>query len=126
MNITAQARRLARLKAAATRAAERADKAKVAFEDAQRKFYEQMQDEGIGSIKVDGTNFVPAQTTYGQIQDREAFIEWARENEPELVEYHERKGLINELVRERIETGAELPPGVGFYVKEYVSQRVAS
>jgi hypothetical protein len=125
MTITAEARRLAKLKAASSKAAERADKAKQAFEDAQRKFYDHMQDEGIGSIKVDGTNFVPAQTVYGQVQDREAFIAWAQENEEELLEPHERKALINELVREAVDNGTELPPGLGFYTKEYVSQRVA-
>ena len=123
--ITEQARELAELKRSSEIAASAAATAKDAFEDAQRAFYERLQDEGIGSIKVDGTNFVPAQTVYGQIQDREAFIAWARENEEELLEPRERKSLINELAREAVESGGELPPGMGFYVREYVSQRIA-
>lgn len=125
MTLTAQARRLARLKFMADRKAEVADEAKQAFEAAQRTFYERLQDEGVGSIKVDGINFVPAHTVFGQIQDREAFIAWAQENEEELLEPRERKALINEIVREAVEQGKELPPGLGFYVREYVSQRVA-
>ena len=126
MKITEQARELRALKQAAAEAKSAAEDAKDAFEDAQRKFYERLQDEGIGSIKVDGTLFVPQQTTYHQIQDREAFIAWAEENEEELLEPKERKSLLNELVKDYIERGEELPPGLGFYVKDYISQRIAS
>lgn len=126
MTITQQARRLAKLKAASVAADERAETANRAFKDAERALHERMAAEGVGSIKVDGTSFVPASTIYGTIQDREAFIAWAQDNEEELLEPKERKSLINELAREAVEQGRELPPGMGFYVRDYVSQRIAS
>ena len=86
---------------------------------------QRLEQDGVDSIRVDGVLFVPAETTYGTIQDRSAFIEWAKENAPEMFEEKERSGLVNELVRERLDNGEPLPPGVGFYVREYVSQRAA-
>lgn len=103
-----------------------AKNAKICYELAQRKFFERLEAEGCGSVKVDGVNFVPQTTVYGQVQDREAFIEWAESTDESLLEPRERKALVNELVREAVEQGEPLPPGLGFYTKEYVSQRVAS
>lgn len=99
--------------------------AKLEYEIAQRKFFERLEAEGCGSVKVDGVNFVPQTTVYGQVQDREAFIEWAQATDESLLEPRERKALVNELVREAIEQGDPLPPGLGFYTKDYISQRVA-
>jgi hypothetical protein len=31
--------------------------------------------------------------------------------------------LLNEVVREKLDNGEQLPDGLGFYVKQYVSQR---
>lgn len=86
-------------------------------------FLNRMEDENCQSHKYDNTLFVPAETTYGNVSDRSVFIEWALENSPELVEYKERPKLINELVREYLNNGSELPPGLDHYVKQYVSQR---
>ena len=41
-----------------------------------------------------------------------------------LLRDHQRKALVNELIRDHLDNGAELPPGLGFYVREYISQRV--
>jgi hypothetical protein len=119
------ARTLKRLKDLFVKVDAAAKEAKIDFEDAQRRFYERLEAEGCGSVKVDGINFVPQTTIYGQVQDREAFIEWANATDESLLEPRERKALVNELVREAIEQGDPLPPGLGFYTKEYVSQRVA-
>jgi hypothetical protein len=51
--------------------------------------------------------------------------EWALENDPELVEYKERGEQINALVRRLLDDGAEFPPGLGFYEREYISMRTA-
>lgn len=93
------------------------------FKQLQLTVKERMEQEGVDSLKADGTLFVPASTIYAQIQDREAFIEWALANEAELTERKERKELLNALVRERIDNGEALPPGVGFFTREYISQR---
>ncbi len=96
-----------------------------AFKAAQFKLIERMKETGCEGIKQGGTNFVPAETIYGQVQDRTEFVAWAEENEPELLEPKERKELINELVRQKLDDGQPLPPGLTFRVQSYVSQRAA-
>lgn len=108
------------------------DEAKAAFEaldkdykSREAAFIERLQQEDVDSIKVDGINFVPSETIYGQVQDRSAFVEWAKVHAPELIEDRERKQLVNGLVREHLDNGEVMPPGLSFYVKEYVSLRAA-
>lgn len=98
--------------------------AKAEHVAAELALFARMDEESTESIKYDGTLFVPASTVYGQVQDRGEFVAWAEENQPELLEVKERKSLVNELIRSHLDDGAELPPGLGFYVREYVSQRV--
>lgn len=119
------ARKLASLRSRYERAKGDADVYKEEMDKAERALFERMEHEDVGSIKVGRSNFVRAATTYGQVQDRGAFIAWAEENAPELVESKERKALVNEIVRQCIEDGVSLPDGLGFYVKQYVSQRAA-
>ncbi len=97
--------------------------AKVLAQTAELALFERMASEKVDGIKYDGTNFVPVETSYGQVQDRSEFVAWAEDEMPELLETKERKALVNELVRERLDNGETLPPGLGFYVKQYVSQR---
>jgi hypothetical protein len=115
----------AELKAEAERLDKLADEAKAAASKAELALFERMEHERVKSIKVGSTNFVTAETTYGQIQDRSEFVKWAEENMGELIEIKERKGLVNELVRERLDSGEVLPPGVGFYTRQYVSRRAS-
>lgn len=122
--IAEDAATLKELKDLATEMTKAADEAKAQAKHAEQLFFARMEQEGYDSLKVRGTNFVRAATIYGQVQDREAFIKWAEENAPELLELKERAALVNELVRERMDTGEILPDGLGFYAREYVSQRV--
>lgn len=108
------------------------DTAKQKFEDAdsafrqlQFKVMERMKQKGVESMKLDGTLFVPTETVYAQIQDRAEFVAWAEEHDDELVEPKERKEILNSMVRQRLDDGEALPPGVTFYVREYISQRAA-
>lgn len=125
LSLPKQAAELRFLKQEADGLAAQAAGAKAFAVEAEHRFFERLEEEGVDSIKVGGTNFVKAETSYGQVQDRAAFIAWCEENKPELVELKERKALVNELVREHLDDGSELPPGLGFYVKQYVSQRAA-
>jgi hypothetical protein len=95
------------------------------FKAAQANLFERMEAEGVQGIKHEGTNFVPTRTVYAQLQDRRVFAEWARENAPDLIEDRERSDLLNDAVRAALDDGRELPPGVSFRVREYVSQRAA-
>lgn len=112
------------LKAEATSADQIAKDLKSQAKAAEIAVINRMEDEDTDTIKVDGTLFVPTETTYGNVNDRALFIEWALENAPELVEYKERPKLVNETVRECLDNNQELPPGLDFYQKQYVSQRV--
>lgn len=104
---------------------EAADIAKMEFKQAQAELLEYMDANDIEGVKTDGINFIPTKTVYGQITDRKTFIEWAEENDDELIEPKERKSVLNERARQLIDDGEEFPPGMGFRVEEYVSQRSA-
>lgn len=111
---------------------ERRDTAKAEYESlneeyklAEADLLERMDEEGSEGTKAGGVNFVPAETPYAQVQDRAEFVKWAQENDDELIEPRERKELINALVRRHLDDGEPLPPGLGFYVRRYVSQRAA-
>jgi hypothetical protein len=108
------------------------DEAKEIYEQAdkdfkvqERKVMEMMEHENAQSAKVDGVLFSRNSTIYGHVTDRAKFIEWAKEYDEELFEPRERAALINELVRTCINNGEEPPPGVGFYVRDYISQRAS-
>lgn len=95
------------------------------FKAAQSALYERMEDEGIEGIKIDGVNYVPAETMYSSINDLDAFTEWAQENAPELLKLTANKDELNREIRRCLDDGDEPPPGTAFYIKEYVSQRAA-
>jgi hypothetical protein len=101
------------------------DKLDREYKSKQAEFLDRMEAEEVDGIKRDGINFVPASTTYGQVTDRREFVEWAETHEPELIEPKEIGERINEYVRGCLDDGRALPPGLGFYIREYVSQRAA-
>jgi len=121
--LTDELHELRDLKAARDDAKEAFEDAEATFKDKQRALLERMDDEGCESQRVDGTTFTPVKQQYGTVQDREAFVEWAEANDPELIERKERGSLLNQLVRERLDNGQGLPEGVGFYTREYISMR---
>ena len=111
---------------------EQRDEAQAAYKslDAQFKadqeaLMQRFEDEDVNGIKQGGVNFVPTTTIYGQIQDRSEFVEWAKEQDDELIEYRERPELINELARTLLDNGEPFPPGLSFRTKKFISQRVA-
>jgi hypothetical protein len=104
---------------------EAADAAKLEFKQAQAELLEYMDANDVEGVKTDGINFIPTKTYYGQITDRTEFIAWAEENDDELIEPKERKSVLNERARQLIDDGEEFPPGMGFRVEEYISQRSA-
>ena len=63
------------------------------------------------------------QTDYGTITDYDLFKKWVYDQnlDEELLKTQEESARLNELVRARLETGEELPPGVGWYTRKYIS-----
>lgn len=123
------ARTLTRLRTAEKLLNDQAKEAKAKREKYERDFMTRMETEEAGCVRDvrSGKLYTPAKTVYGKIDDRAAFLEWARAQEGDdadgetLYEVKERKQLVSELVRERLDNDEPLPPGIGFYVKEYVS-----
>jgi hypothetical protein len=92
---------------------------------AELRFMERMEAEGTDGVRVEGVLFTPTKTIMGNVQDRQEFVAWAHDNNEELIEYKEKKALVNELVRSKMDNGETLPPGLGFYTKSFVSQRAS-
>lgn len=115
-------RRLARLKDEAADLNAKAKAKSNELNEFQARVWARMEQEEVESIKVSGRTFVRrAPTEYHSMQDEAVFVEWALENDPSLVSYKGNRRLLNQLVRERIDNGEELPPGLGFYTREIVS-----
>jgi hypothetical protein len=118
--------RLAHL--AALKAKEREDKKRYEGSKAERERFELdthtfMESEDLRTVRTGSHTFSAKETIYGQVQDEEAFRAWVRDNEleDEFFRSEEVKGRINELVREAIDSGRDLPPGLGWYPRKYVS-----
>lgn len=102
--------------------------AKADFEKADREYkqhrmhcYERMKDEGVDMTKLGGVRFeAPKPTWYGTVQDKKVFQKWAKANRPALVREEAAEAELNKFVRECIEDGRPLPPGVGAYPRPVV------
>lgn len=113
------------------------DEAKKALELAERDFrecesdvFESLEDSDVkGTLKVDlgepwGTvSFRTRETHFGNIFDEEAAIEYfeqrAQIDEVSAPKFVKRR--INEIVRDAVEQGADLPPGVDYYTQRGVT-----
>lgn len=108
----------------------KAVKLKLQYEEAEREFkrtqqalYDRMVSEDMPSFKHGNVTYTKHSTEFGQVQDADAFKRWCdEEGEEDFFQPTPRKKLINELVRERIRNSQPLPPGIGFYTNDYVSQ----
>lgn len=125
MTLAEEAAALRTLKEQRDEAKAEAKSLEVRYNEAQQALMQRMEDEGVDGLKQGGNNFVPATTIYGQVQDRREFVEWAKENAPELIEYKERSENINELARQLLDDGEPFPPGLGFRDRKYISVRAA-
>ena len=125
MTLEERAKDLREKKLAYEELKEAADIAKMEFKTSQAELLEYMDANDIEGVKADGVNFVPTKTIYGKITDKKELIAWAKENDDELVIDEVRKSSLNERARQLIDDGEEFPPGMGFRVEEYISQRSA-
>ena len=117
--------RLKKIEKILTRRKSEAGRRRKAFE---RHLYDRMVEEGFrpgdSSIRLGELQYVPVKTTYSAVQDRQAFIAWARENDAGLLESERiRESELNRVVNERIHNNQPLPPGIGSYDETYISTR---
>ena len=99
------------------------DRIRLEHDRLQAELHAFMSDANIPAIKVENNQFVVKKTEFGYVQDKEAFEAWCTENQVEdiYLKTTEEKQRISELVRGALAAGTELPPGVTFYVREYIS-----
>lgn len=95
------------------------------FQEYQQKCFSRMEREGVSSQRSGEVMYVKRATKYAVVQDREEFTKWAEEQDETLIEPRERKKLLNALVRERVDNEEPLPPGIGFYEREFISRTAA-
>lgn len=101
-----------------------AEEAKAAYDAAEREVYADMQDAGVLSIKsTNGHIYSARSTAYAQVQDRERFHTWCEQQglTDDLLRVREENARINDLVRTALDEGGELPPGLGWYTREFIS-----
>ena len=123
MKITERLAHLASLKADEKAKKKEYEAAKAERERFELDTHTLMESEDLWTIRTGTHTFSAKETIYGQVQDEDAFRAWVKDNEleEEFFQSQEVKGRINELVREAIESGRELPPGLGWYPRKYVS-----
>jgi hypothetical protein len=114
---------LAYLKAEAKKKQADADDAKKRLKEYEQDLWNRSSDRNTFGIKTDLGGFSLKSTTYGTISDFEAYKAWAEENDlaDEFLKLDVESARLNELVRARLDTGQDLPPGVSYYERRYVS-----
>lgn len=106
-------------------------KTNAAYREYEAELYEALKDAGIeGTQKFDfglgvGTASFRARkpTFYGQVIDKDVAISALKREglSDAIMQDVIRKGRLNELVRDRLESGGELPEGVGYYDQKGIS-----
>lgn len=123
-SIQVRVRKFHRLRERYEESNRRTKRLKRELDEFQASLYEQMRREGVISLRTQEGLFTTKSTVYAVVQDRDAFAEWCRENDltDELLSLKPAEQRLNEIVRERIDTKQDLPPGVGWYPREYISR----
>ena len=105
-----------------------ADQAEAEYRDSEAMLIAAMEDAGLKSVKTDNGTYTVQRTVYGKVEDAEAFIGWAATQglEQQLTRVEVYKARVNEIVREALENGSDLPPGISFSETRFVSVRGAS
>jgi hypothetical protein len=120
-------RELAKLREEDLRLKREYEDAHSAYLRKRAQVYDRMEDEGVASTKLPGVgHFIRNEPSWKPtIQDKRALLAWAADNSPALLNTELAKGLLNQLVSERMRDGTKLPPGLGAYPDKVVSIRKA-
>lgn len=91
----------------------------------ERAVFDRMVDEGWtlneSTLALEGVMYKPSSTTFATIQDKNALLEYLQDHDDILVEPKIKEADLNQLVRECLDNGQPLPPGLGYYDKEFIS-----
>lgn len=92
------------------------------------ELFQELTETNTYGIKQADARYDLKSTIYANVQDREEFVAWCQDNgmDDVLLGLKEEKARLNEIVRAAIDNNEELPPGVGWYSKNYISITEAS
>jgi hypothetical protein len=74
-------------------------------------------------IKLGGMHFSPQETHFAVVQDKQALVQWIKDHDDSIVEDRLKQEELNHIVRTRLDNGEPLPPGLGFWTKDWVSTK---
>lgn len=113
--------------AAVNKAKKEADSAKAkAKAIVLAKLEEEELDGAPATIDGKKVRFSKYEMAFAKLEDREAFAAWAAEEDGEAYfepESRPREDLLNALVRQKLDDGEPLPPGLGLYFDTRLSRR---
>lgn len=104
------------------------DKAKEREHETEMKLYNSLLEADEKSFKrSDGVTFTRVSTAYPKYEDAEALLKWIDETgqEEQLTKREFYKSRLREILLKCLEEQKPLPPGMDFYVKEYVSRKAS-
>lgn len=89
--------------------------------------YNRMLDEGFepgeSSVKIDGVLYEPHSQPFAQVTNKKLLLEYLEGNTSILIAKNPSKAELNQLVREKLDNGEELPPGLSWYEKTRIGAR---
>jgi hypothetical protein len=88
---------------------------KMRREAAERAMHQQMEAAGLDSVTVAGFKWTPKVEPYPSVKDKAAFRAWAGEKMPDNLSLP--FPTLKSVVKEALESGEELPPGIDVYLK---------
>lgn len=128
--IASQFRRLVELREKNDETKAAHDAAKEEYREYEAELYEQLEHGPFkGQRKIDlgppyGTvAFTPRATPYGRVLDKEAALKYFEEREEleSMVDSDVVARRLNEIVKDKLEAGETMPPGVDFYYRRGIT-----
>lgn len=100
-----------------------ADEKKRIHDQRQHELFQKARDAGIPGIKLDTHTFTLRETIFANVRDIDAFEAWCKEREldSEFIKPAPEKQRVNEIVRAALDNGEELPDGVDWYARQFIS-----
>lgn len=127
--IASRYRRLVELRTTRDEDKNKAEESDKEYKDYEAEIIEELEDSPIeGSIKLNlgdygQITFTPRETVYGRVLDADEAKDFFadRGEGDEFVRTKFESGKLNERVRELVEQGKPMPPGIDFYTKRGIT-----
>ena len=97
--------------------------AKIAYERYQAQIFDEMREEGFGTINHDNIQYTPKSTVFAHVQDDDKFQQWCRDQglDDIFLSLKEESRRLNEYVRDALDNGGTMPEGVVSYERQIIS-----